>query len=229
VKYGITFLVLAGAWLTIAVLYGGLAWLLAWLGLSFGAVGLAYLQGSAAIFGKQASGSRRWIATLILWPYFAFTHVVYRLQNAVSREPPWHHVNERLTIGRRLDAVEYPSDVTHICDLTAEFCDPVSIRQSLTYLTFPILDAGSVAPADLLRLARELRVAEGDRMLIHCANGHGRTGMVAAVWLMVHGFATTVDEAVQMIQRARPQVKLNRRQRAAIEGVSRLLQADGKT
>lgn len=226
-KYGILFLVLGGVWLAIAFFYGGLAWLLAWLGVSFGAVGIAYLQDSTAIFGKQASGTRHWFATLMLWPYLAFTHVVYRLQNAVSREPPWNDVNEKLTIGRRLNAAEYPSNVTHVCDLTAEFCDSLSVRRSFNYMPFPILDTGSIKPEDLLRLAHELRVEEGEQLLIHCANGHGRTGMVAAVWLMANGFAATVDEAVRMIQRARPQVKLNCRQLAAVEGVSRLLQEDG--
>jgi len=56
-------------------------------------------------------------------------------------------------------------------------------------------------------------------VLIHCALGHGRTGMVTAAVLVASGEAQTAADAIAMIQTVRPGVKLNKAQRLTLEQI----------
>jgi protein-tyrosine phosphatase len=44
---------------------------------------------------------------------------------------------------------------------------------------------------------------------IHCAQGHGRTGMFAAAVLLSSGQAATPEEALRLVTSARPGVRLS--------------------
>ena len=47
---------------------------------------------------------------------------------------------------------------------------------------------------------------------IHCAQGHGRTGTVAAAVLVAKGIHSTPEAAIDALQRVRPKLALNRTQ-----------------
>lgn len=116
-----------------------------------------------------------------------------------------------------------------VCDLTCEFMDPKSIRDKPAYCCHPILDAGTRTSAELIELARTLPPTSETMLLIHCANGHGRTGMFAAVWLLTHGFVRTVDDAIIMLRDARPGIGLRARQRRLVmEAFSSLQKSDNQ-
>ena len=209
--YGTAF---SGIAITIATwaLRGSWNLLLGWPALSFALVGSAYLLGDVRIFGKRGNGSRHWLATIFLFPYLAFAHFVWWAQISLSSEPATSAVNDRLVISRRLRSAELPHGIAQICDLTCEFVDPVRLRSRIKYVCHPILDAGASDASELAVLAKSLLPPVDGKLLIHCANGHGRTGMFAAVWLVAHGFVTSVDDAVKLIREARPGVSLRRRQ-----------------
>src|SRR5438093_13740063 len=61
------------------------------------------------------------------------------------------------------------------------------------------------------------------RLLIHCANGHGRAGLVAAAWLIGQGLAGSPKEALDLLQSVRPRVRLRRCQRESLAVASCLL------
>jgi protein-tyrosine phosphatase len=53
---------------------------------------------------------------------------------------------------------------------------------------------------------------------VHCANGHGRSAVLAAARMLAGGGGGgTVDGAVDAVRAARPRVRLNARQRAAVD------------
>ncbi|MGV3605142.1 MAG: hypothetical protein ACO1RA_01960 [Planctomycetaceae bacterium] len=156
-------------------------------------------------------------SSLFLFPYLIFAYSVWTLQVLFSKESAFDVVNDSLIVARRLHSSEYPEGVTLICDLTAEFCDPFAIRKLDAYYPAPILDGGTLMPYELTFLVRELALQPGGRLLIHCANGHGRTGMVAAAWLIGYGFAKNVDEALEQLQKVRPGIHLRTLQRKAVE------------
>lgn len=214
--YGTAFLLIAGSILNLS-LRGGLWLILILPGISFTVVAVAYFSGSAFLFGKRQNGTRHWLATMILWPYLLFAKAVWRLQISLFREPAFAMVNDSLIIARRLQLHEYPAGLGLVCDLTSELCDPVEIRNSRMYRCVPILDANGLRPVDLVAIVQSLQIATGSRLLIHCANGHGRTGMVAAAWLIQNEFALSVDDALAQLTSARRGIRLRRRQRESLE------------
>jgi protein-tyrosine phosphatase len=214
--YGLSFSLIALA-IAKSALHGGWYISFAWPAMSFGIVAAAYLLGDPRLFGKRSDGTRHWMATTLLLPYLVFASTVWWLQITLSAEPASHSVNHSLTVSRRLRSDELPTHVVRICDLTCEFVDPISFRTRGSYVCYPILDAGSVSAAELVALARSIPPLPQGSLLIHCANGHGRTGMFAAIWLIVHGFVTSSDDAMRLLQSVRPGIGLRSRQRRVVD------------
>ncbi len=198
-------------------------WILIWPMLAFALVSVAYFTGRSSIFGKDSNGERRLWAMFVLLPYLIFAELIWLLQTVFSREPAWNEVNSFLIVSRRLRLREFPKDVTRVCDLTCELTDPETVRSRFEYCSMPILDAGTMGAAELMTAAKSLPPDIDRKLLIHCANGHGRTGMFAAVWLLVHQFAKSPDEAMSMLTTARPGIALRRRQREAVIDAFRML------
>jgi len=220
--YGLTFLLIALGIATFSV-RGGWCYIFIWPSLSFLVVASAYFLGDVRLYGKRPDGTRHWIATCLLLPYLALVYLLWSTHVVLSNEPAWNNVNESLVISRRLHAGEWPADVVLVCDLTCEFVDPAPIRNSTQYFCHPILDAGSAPANELIEFATRIPPPSQGRVLIHCARGHGRTAMFAAVWLAVHKFVTTSDEAVALLTNVRPGIRLRRRQRqAVIDAISKL-------
>jgi len=204
---------------------GGWQLLLLWPGASFLIVAMAYLTGDVRYFGKRRDGTRHWLAGFALWPYLLLAKIVWSTQVALSRESATDVVNDRLVVSRRLRDAEFPADVTHVLDLTCEFVEPRATRRRLRFTCIPLLDAGAATPEALISEACALPPPEDGRLLVHCANGHGRTGMFAAVWLVAHGYATSATDAIQMLQSVRPAIALRRRQRDAVTEAVRLFRS----
>src|SRR4030095_7030576 len=108
-----------------------------------------------------------------------------------SREPAHTEVNEQLVIGRRLLSSEMKGDFENYIDLTAEFVEPAAIRRRDGYRSFPILDGSAPSPEALEAALSGLR---SGRTFVHCAQGHGRTGLFAVALLLRSGAVRTIEE-----------------------------------
>ncbi len=124
-----------------------------------------------------------------------------------------------LYVGRRAFAGELPKDVRAVADLTAEFAEPREVRDGRRYLCLPTLD-DSVPPETEFREFVQAILSEPGPTYVHCAEGHGRSGMVAAALLVSKGLATDVEDAVAQLPKARPGIRLNERQAALVARVS---------
>ena len=83
------------------------------------------------------------------------------------------------------------------------------MRKHIGYRSLPILD-GACPDATMLRqFIRDLR---SGATFVHCALGHGRTGLFALAYLAERGRIRTVAEGLALLQRARPGIALNRGQ-----------------
>ena len=172
-----------------------------WLGADFIILGAAHERGAHRVFGKRADGA-------------------LPLIRAFSREPARSVVTEQLVIGRRLLASEFDGEFDNVVDLTAEFAEPSAIRRSPAYRSFPILDGGAPDPEALHAAVASLRPG---RTFIHCAQGHGRTGLFALAVLLHAGAARSVEEGLAMLSAARPGIRLNREQLQCIQMFAREL------
>jgi protein-tyrosine phosphatase len=192
---------------------GGWSWLLAWAGLSFLVVGIAYVAGADRIFGKRPSGELG-VAAYALGPFVVLTWLSWRLTIMVSREHPHDAVRPELLLARRLRPHEVPDHVDVIVDLTAEFREPAAVIGARTYHNLRALDAGVPRHGELDALLATLPADK--TLLVHCAQGHGRTAVFAACWLVHHGHAADADTAIAACVAARPGVNLSPVQRAFV-------------
>lgn len=215
-KYGILFLILGGILVLQAGTLGGVYWILTWPGLSFGVVAAAYLGLGPGILGKRANGTMAWYSVAILLPYLVLTWLTWHVARLTSREECCNEVVPGLFVGRRPLANEVPTEVTLVVDLTAEFAEARAVRTGRHYLALPTLDTGVPSEGDFEQLVREVADWPGP-IYIHCAQGHGRTGLVAAAVMIAKGHAATVEEAVVALMKARPRLGVGKTQMAFLK------------
>jgi hypothetical protein len=190
-------------------------WLVAvWLGGDFLILGIAHGRGSHHVFGKREDGSLPMWSRLLFSPLLIYTAAVWHLVRLFSREPAHNAVTEQLVVGRRLLAFELDGEFANYVDLTAEFSEPSAIRQSSSYRSFPILDGAAPKPEMLRAAVTSLRPG---RTFIHCAQGHGRTGLFALAVLLSSGVARSVEDGLRMLRAVRPGIRLSREQHRCIQ------------
>ncbi|MEM7014512.1 MAG: tyrosine-protein phosphatase, partial [Verrucomicrobiota bacterium] len=195
--------------------HDGWRWLLLWPAISFGGVAIGYVHLGPAVFGKNKYGVISPIRQLLLAPYLIYLHLVWHSARLLKREPAWNQVTDRIYIGRRLLSHELPKDIEHVIDLTCEFAETTALR-SRTYHSFQILDAAAPSTEKLVDWINFTADLEGI-IYIHCAEGHGRTGLFAALLLVRLGRFSKTADALAYIKTQRPLVGLNRQQSLSLE------------
>jgi hypothetical protein len=187
--------------------------LLVWLGGNFSILGLAHWRGAHRVFGKRPDGIIQIWHGFIFLPLLTYTSFVWHLTRLFTRESAYNMVTEQLVVGRRLLPSELGEKFDNYVDLTAEFSEPAAIRLSPAYRCFPILDGATPTPHALRQAVSRLRQG---RTFIHCAQGHGRTGLFVLAILLSSGVVSSVEDGLRILTTARPAIRLNREQRECI-------------
>lgn len=223
-EFVLVFAAVAAALGGVAVWWGGAGLLLLWPALSFAVVAVAYAGVGGRVFGKRASGAVGGVGRVALLPYAALAWLSWRVSAWRSREAAVVAVTPWLMIGRRLRRGELPAGVATVVDLTAEFGEPAEVRGAGTYVAVPMLDGSTSSAEELLRAVRALDGAPTP-IFVHCALGHGRSGMFAAALLLARGEAEDFEAAVARVRQARPTVRLAAGQWAVLTELGRRLRA----
>ena len=213
-KYTITFLLLGALVSFLAYIWGNWWHFLHWFSFSCFALSAGYAGLGPQVFGKQTDDGHIPVwSKVIHLPYMAFAECVWQLARLLSSENPTDTVTDDIILGRRLRVSELPEAVSNYVDLTAETEDPKAIRDSASYITFPILDASVPSSTALKSAVSQLPPG---RTFIHCAQGHGRTGLFALALLLERRHIRSFKEGIELIKAARPGVRLNTTQEAFI-------------
>lgn len=221
---GALFISLGGVVHWQAWVLGGLLNVLHWGGLAFVLVGVSYCVHTTRLFGKTEHGKLKLLNKIALLPYLALIWATWHAVRVLQRESAFDKVTPTLWVGRRLLGSEPVPPVEVVLDLTCEFDEPRTIREACSkYVALPILDKGVPCnPDEVLELLRELSAA-GTSVYVHCAQGHGRTGMIAGLLLLYQQDELSPAEALAAIQKARPGVALAWEQMKFIERAASLL------
>jgi hypothetical protein len=200
----------AGSLALAALAVGTAPWglVIAWPAASLVVVSTGYLGLGPGVFGKREGR---------LHPLARALHAPYLL--ALSIWHPWRAegapddlVCPRLRLGRRASrrraAALVEQGVTAVLDLTCEYDEVVPFR-AVGYHNAQVLD---LTPPPLERLAEAVafvldRMGSGE-VYVHCAQGSGRSAIVAAACLLALDEALGVDDACARVEAARPTVRL---------------------
>lgn len=202
-----TLLILVGCLIYLGIIHE--QFLLSWLGLSFYITGLGHLGLGPQIYGKNKVGKISFWAKVLHLPVLLYTIGVWYLIKKISQEPPFNLITNEIVIGRRLLPKEVPPDMTTYIDLTAEFEEPQEIVQKENYLCFPILDGG--VPS-LQAFKQILAKISSGNTYIHCAQGHGRSGLFALGLLSKRGHIQTYEQGLKLLKTSRPALQFNKKQ-----------------
>jgi len=99
-----------------------------------------------------------------------------------------------------------------VVDLTSEFTESTTLPTVPHSVLIDILDGGTLPPAKLAEYARELKTLPRP-IYIRCAQGHGRTALMAALLLITLGTERNQDDALQQIKQIRPRTAFDTAQR----------------
>ena len=177
-------------------------------------VALSYYLVRPHFFQKQADGSLSIAATMLFAPYLIFAWLNSRIWTKKHPEDSQILKIENTTIflGRiptRSTIQKYQA----VFDCVAEL--PVNSKNS--YFQYSSLDLIPLQADQLERaveafnqlIAAASSQSTQQHVLIFCALGYSRSSAILCAWLMQQQHATQVNEAIQIVQSARPWVRLN--------------------
>ena len=207
----------------------------AWRALALAEIYLAVCFLSLAmIYGLREAGadvenlSRRpvWSAVVrvVLLPYLLVGAAALYGSRWFDREGLLNPVAPGLFIGRLPFPFEAPSiraaGIGAVLNLCWEFprLSGLDEEPGIETARAPILDGSPPSDRQFREAIQRVERwrAEGRRVFVHCAQGHGRTATITAAILIRLGLASNVEEALSMIAAARPLAKPSRQQRAAL-------------
>ncbi len=179
------------------------AWALYWIAAALAGVGLLYLFGEGAHFGKRA-GRMPWRSWMFFGPYLLGARLNAWLWT--RKLPVGVEVLDGVFLGRQPDAATLAQHgITHVIDLAAELPLPAGAKATIS---LPLQDLLPPSRAQLLAVADAIEAArQQGRTWVCCALGFSRSAACVAAWLVRHR-AHTPDEAIAAIRRARPLVVL---------------------
>jgi hypothetical protein len=204
-------LLTAAAFIMTALWFGGWAWLLLYPGIGQIILASGYLRFGAGVLGKHSDGRFPIWAILLNGPYLFYYNFLWIIlhRSWLPRGNQFDEVAPGLWIGRRPQHGELPPGVRWVLDATAEMPRASRSVPDDHYLSIPILDI-HMMPLDQFTAAVQRVAILNDPVLIHCAEGRGRSATLAAGVLLFRGLAHSADDAVRMLKSVRQGVKLSR-------------------
>jgi protein tyrosine phosphatase (PTP) superfamily phosphohydrolase (DUF442 family) len=132
------------------------------------------------------------------------------LELADRERPDLTWIADDLAIGGRVLDDEWPAiakaGIGAVVDCRAEARDPVELleRLGLAFLHLPTPDSGSFTPEQVVAGATwvSARWEAGQRVLVHCQAGKGRSVLIGGAALALRGVPP--DEALALIRQKRP-------------------------
>jgi membrane-associated phospholipid phosphatase len=204
-RVGTYYAVAAGVLIGGCLWIGRASWPLWWpvLSLSLAAIGYWFL--GPALYVKS-NGRLGWTSRLLLSPTLLGQHASLHWYSHGRR--PYDAVDQSLWVGRRLSSKEAAAaragGVTAVIDLTCEFSEAPAFR-SVHFLQLPTLDLTAPTQHQIDQAVAFIdEQLPGSVVYIHCKAGYSRTAVIAAAYLLASERADSVEEAIDLLRRARP-------------------------
>jgi hypothetical protein len=182
---------------------------LVWLILNFFIMSIAYLFNQPKlILNKKQNGELNLILLIINLPWLLFTWIVFFIYTKLINEDYCNQIKGTNIWIARADFFNKIENFDIVVDLTAEFFrDNTKIR----YISIPNLDGMSLKNYDI-----DFDITN-KKVLVHCANGHGRSSLFVAILLIDNGICNNVEDALALIKKSRIKAYPNKIQKLWIK------------
>ena len=166
----------------------------------------------------------------MFWPFLSGNVLVWYIKHCFRKEDIANEVAAGLWVGRYPLAIKsgdkrflelIQKDLVCVVDLTVEFPLKTSFVGTAVYHSCPSLDRLMSTPTALAKLAVNLLAlrrssSDGTKqaMYVHCANGHGRSALVAAMVLIMNNECNDFEHAKVVMRENRPGIKWQQHQEA---------------
>jgi atypical dual specificity phosphatase len=161
----------------------------------------------------------------IHWSFDKLYPVIRFVYERIQGHPWFQPIDTQLWMG---GAPTYERDydflleheINAVVDVRAERIDDLALfkRYGIAYIKLPVLDV-MVPPPEMLDEGTEFmerHIQSGDKVLVHCAKGRGRSATMVAAYLMRYrGFS--YDQARELMIERRSLVNLQSRHRRTLE------------
>lgn len=192
--------------------------LLLWPALSLGIVSSGYLSLGPRIFLKK-NGRLAFSVRVLLGP-FLLSLSGWRLKDRLTGNSH-DKVAPGLLLGRLLTHIEAQNlvnnGVTAAIDMTCEHSETKPLRH-LHYCNIQVLDL-TLPHRELLHEAVTfiLKHRQEGLVYVHCARGFRRSAVVTAASLVAEDHRLSVEDACGIVEKARPDVKLHKKERELLQ------------
>ena len=170
-----------------------------------------FFQCPKLVMGKTSGTIFGAMIFILNLPFLAFYWLVWLLRHAFSSKPPVCRIGDTNVSVSQYPIFRVPLDQYDVIfDLTAEM--PAIYRVRGKYVAIPNLDGVPLSQWDV-----PLEIDRNQRILVHCAQGRGRSAVYAAMLLKKLGYVSDADTACQWLKQSRPVVHLTKAQRRQLD------------
>jgi protein-tyrosine phosphatase len=222
-KLALFYLLGAAAFTVPAFALGGIWLWLLWPALALLLVACNYAVLDAGGFQKRANGRLSAAARWLFAPYLAAAWLNSRLWTRKDPDPDL--VLDNVWLGRIPTRRELEDSAFNaVFDLCAE----LSLKPgTVTYRSLPVLDLTALNAAQCEEAAQSIEsLRQQGPLLVCCALGYSRSATAVAAWLLQTGRAASVDDAIQLIECARPGIVLGPLHRKALQQVATRMESN---
>ena len=182
-------------------------YILIWPAINMCVMAIAYIFNKPSlILGKKEDGSINIFLLALNLPWLIFTWLIFKLQIWLSKERFSDNISgTKIWLSRRPTDKDDLTSFDTIIDLTCEF---VKDKTDKNYQCYPNLDGNILKNLPNLR-----KINLEHNILIHCANGHGRSALFASILLKQIGIEESTQSALKKIIQSRALAKPNKSQK----------------
>jgi protein-tyrosine phosphatase len=200
---------------------------LLWPALNLLLLGASYLcngKWGVWLLGKSKStGVVSLPALVFFFPYLLGMYSFWYLKHMCLGEQVCNQVAAGIWVGRfplniLSNDSRFDNRLTHVVDLTCEFPSRRAFHGNIqTYLCAPSLDRLLADPRTLLDCAKKVLNDSDSCTYVHCANGHGRSGLFAGMLLVMRGECKDLDAAKIFMRKKRSVINWQPHQQAVAQ------------
>lgn len=165
-----------------------------------------FFQQPVLVMGKSKNRSFSVVMLVLNFPFLGAYWLLWILRHGFSRNGPVHRIDHTNISVSQWPIFGVPLDQYDVVfDMTSEM--PAIYRFHGRYVSLPNMDG-----VPLCRWEIPPDINRDQRILVHCAQGRGRSAVYAAMLLKKLGYASSDDQAYELLKRSRPAVHLTKAQ-----------------